>query len=135
MNSVFKVHTTILQSLVRKNNKINSRRSSIENILEEQSRINDSKKNSCDVVLSGVVNQESDTPLDSISNNTKLTSRAKPTGDYITGPLHSGIQPPQFQPIIMKRSFHIKQTHDLLELQKQKKELERQVMMDNLHSP
>jgi hypothetical protein len=40
-----------------------------------------------------------------------------------TGPLHSITSENKFQPIVMKRSFHIKQSHEMIQLQKKEKEL------------
>jgi len=46
------------------------------------------------------------------------------------GPLHSAVRPSKFQPIVTKRSFHIKQNHELINLRRQKQALLEAMMED-----
>lgn len=85
-------------------------------------------------VIGNRQNKGSETQIDSLSCNTKITSRSKPVGNYNTGPLYMGKDPPKYQPIVMKRSFHIKQTHDMLELQRKRRELELEMAKNNLET-
>lgn len=94
----------------------------------------ESKVNLQQPVIESRLNKMSETQMDNSSCNTKVTSRFKPIGNYNTGPLYMGNEPPKFQPIVMKRSFHIKQTHDMLELQRKKRELEFELTKNHLEA-